>query len=255
MLIPFRGRLKRHISSLRVSISGEQTKETDEGVGYRFLSGLQNFVVVGNRFINKSIYGKTANPTGMSQKPRFFVIARRNDEAIQLLSVISELLHFVRNDEIGLSRHPRNVGRKIFRIRYGIPLGMIPVCRPADMSSSVDMPGVSQKACPVVIARRNDEAIRLFSDISGLLHFVRNDESGLLRHPLIIRQLQNFVSGSFYFQRTNKRNRRRRQIKFGRVRALRATPNQIGRSLPSGVAFIGQCIRWGCLESTQPTPS
>jgi hypothetical protein len=32
----------------------------------------------------------------------------------------------------------RNVGRKIFRIRCGIPLGMIPVCRPADMSSPTD---------------------------------------------------------------------------------------------------------------------
>jgi hypothetical protein len=38
----------------------------------------------------------------------------------------------------------------------------------------------------VVIGRRNDEAIRLFSGIFGLLHFVRNDESGLLRHPLHI---------------------------------------------------------------------
>jgi hypothetical protein len=38
---------------------------------------------------------------------------------------------------------------------------------------------------PVVIARRNDEAIRLLSDISGLLHFVRNDESGLSRQPLL----------------------------------------------------------------------
>jgi hypothetical protein len=40
----------------------------------------------------------------------------------------------------------------------------------------------------VVIGRRNDEAIRLFSVISGLLHFVRNDESWLSRRPLIIRQ-------------------------------------------------------------------
>jgi hypothetical protein len=30
--------------SLVVVISGEQTKETDENVGYLFLSGLQNFV-------------------------------------------------------------------------------------------------------------------------------------------------------------------------------------------------------------------
>jgi hypothetical protein len=44
---------------------------------------------------------------GVSQKPQFFVIARRNDEAIRLLSGISGLLHFVRNDEIGLSRHPQ----------------------------------------------------------------------------------------------------------------------------------------------------
>jgi hypothetical protein len=43
--------------------------------------------------------------------------------------------------------------------------------------------GVSQTAYSVVIARRNDEAIQLFSGVSELLHFVRNDESGLLRHP------------------------------------------------------------------------
>jgi hypothetical protein len=47
---------------LVVLISDEQTKENDEGVGYCFLSGLQNFDIGGNRFINKSIYGKTANP-------------------------------------------------------------------------------------------------------------------------------------------------------------------------------------------------
>jgi hypothetical protein len=41
------------------------------------------------------------------RKLQNFVIGRRNDEAIQLLSVISGLLHYVRNDEIGLSRHPR----------------------------------------------------------------------------------------------------------------------------------------------------
>jgi hypothetical protein len=46
--------------------------------------------------------------------------------------------------------------------------------------------GLSRKAYPVVIARRNDEAIQLFSDTSGLLHFVRNDEIGLLRRPLHI---------------------------------------------------------------------
>jgi hypothetical protein len=44
------------------------------------------------------------------------------------------------------------------------------------------------------------------------------------------------VIASFYFRRINKRNRRRRQIKFGRVRALRATPGQINRSFPSGGA-------------------
>jgi hypothetical protein len=53
--------------------------------------------------------------------------------------------------------------------------------------------GMSQKAYPVVIARRNDEAIRLFSGISGLLHSVRNDESGLLRHPR-----QNYLSPSSF---------------------------------------------------------
>jgi hypothetical protein len=63
----FRERLKRPVlSSVRVFIYKEQTKETDEGVGSLFLSGLQNSVVGGNRFINKSIYGKTANPKGMS---------------------------------------------------------------------------------------------------------------------------------------------------------------------------------------------
>jgi hypothetical protein len=46
--------------------------------------------------------------------------------------------------------------------------------------------GLSRKAHLVVIARRNDEAIRLFSVTFGLLHFVRNDESGLLRQPLYI---------------------------------------------------------------------
>jgi hypothetical protein len=48
--------------------------------------------------------------------------------------------------------------------------------------------GLSQKLQPVVIGRRNDEAIQVFSDISGLLPAsfpaVRNDESGLLRQPL-----------------------------------------------------------------------
>jgi hypothetical protein len=52
-------------SSLVDFISKKQTKETDENVGSLFLSGLQNFVVGGNRFINKSIYGKN----GKSQVP------------------------------------------------------------------------------------------------------------------------------------------------------------------------------------------
>jgi hypothetical protein len=56
---------------LRVFISGEQTKETDENVGSLFLSGLQSFV-----------------------------IGRRNDETIRLLSKTFGLLHSVRNDEI-----------------------------------------------------------------------------------------------------------------------------------------------------------
>jgi hypothetical protein len=38
----------------------------------------------------------------------------------------------------------------------------------------------------VVIGRRNDEAIRILSGISGLLHFVRNNEIWLSRHPLYI---------------------------------------------------------------------
>jgi hypothetical protein len=42
---------------------------------------------------------RIANPKGVSQKPQFFVIARRNDEAIRLLSGISGLLHFVTNDD------------------------------------------------------------------------------------------------------------------------------------------------------------
>jgi hypothetical protein len=79
-----------------------------------------------------------------------------------------------------LSRQPRNVGRKTNRSPERIPLGM--TCR----RDGIRVSGVSQKAYPVVIARRNDEAIQLLSVTSGLLHFVRNDESGLLRHPLRI---------------------------------------------------------------------
>ncbi|MDR1379941.1 MAG: hypothetical protein LBJ47_00505 [Tannerella sp.] len=37
-----------------------------------------------------------------------------------------------------------------------------------------------------VIARRNDEAIQFLSGISGLLHFVRNDGTGLLRRPYML---------------------------------------------------------------------
>jgi predicted transcriptional regulator len=43
--------------------------------------------------------------------------------------------------------------------------------------------GVSRKAHLLVIGRRNDEAIRILSTISGLLHSVRNDEIGLSRQP------------------------------------------------------------------------
>jgi hypothetical protein len=42
--------------------------------------------------------------------------------------------------------------------------------------TNISQKEASQKLCPIVIARRNDEAIRLFSGISGLLHSVRNDE-------------------------------------------------------------------------------
>jgi hypothetical protein len=49
--------------------------------------------------------------------------------------------------------------------------------------TNISQKEASQKFCPIVIARRNDEAIRLFSGVSGLLHFVRNDEIGLLRQP------------------------------------------------------------------------
>jgi hypothetical protein len=43
-----------------------------------------------------------------------FVIGRRNDEAIQLFSDVSGLLHSVRNDEIGLSRQPQKTERDYF---------------------------------------------------------------------------------------------------------------------------------------------
>jgi hypothetical protein len=58
---------------LVVFISGEQTKETDENVGSLFLSGLQNFAGGSNRFVNKSIYGKTLCerqiPRGCLERP------------------------------------------------------------------------------------------------------------------------------------------------------------------------------------------
>jgi hypothetical protein len=44
------------------------------------------------------------------------------------------------------------------------------------------LPGLSRKPHIVVTARRDGEAIRLLSGIYGLLHFVRNDGTGLLRH-------------------------------------------------------------------------
>jgi hypothetical protein len=62
----------------------------------------------------------------------------------------------------------------------------MPSCRHVGAVSKGDAlppPSVSRKAHPVVIARRNDEAIRLLSVISGLLHSVRNDEIGLSRQP------------------------------------------------------------------------
>jgi hypothetical protein len=124
---------------LRVFISDEQTKETDEKVGYLFLSELQNFIGGGNRFVTESIYGMTlcerqipspvrdgmsvekysvSDTEGLSRKAYPVVIARRNDEAIQLLSAFSGLLHFVRNDESNLSRQPR--------YPYAVP----PTCHP-----------------------------------------------------------------------------------------------------------------------------
>jgi hypothetical protein len=45
--------------------------------------------------------------------------------------------------------------------------------------TNISQKEASQKLCPIVIARRIDEAIRLLSTISGLLHSVRNDEYAL----------------------------------------------------------------------------
>jgi hypothetical protein len=82
---------------VRVLISDEQTKEPDENVG----SAVDNL----------RLKFQPEGRLGVSQKAHPVVIARRNDEAIQLLPAFSGLLHFVRNDEIGLSRHPQYVGR------------------------------------------------------------------------------------------------------------------------------------------------
>jgi hypothetical protein len=114
--------------------------------------------------------------SGASRKPSPVVIGKRNDEAIRL-SAISGLLHSVRNDGTGLSKNGS-----------------------WSSNSSTDMSG-SQKPSPVVIVRRNDEAIRLLSAISGLLYSVCNNESGLLRHPLFVEELlsncRNCLSKNF----------------------------------------------------------
>jgi hypothetical protein len=79
-----------------------------------------------------------------SRKPQFFVIARRNDEAIRLLSGISGLLHFVRNDEIGLLRQPlHGVGN------HAVVIGRLLTADP--MFSSVSF------VCSPEIKTTNDE--------------------------------------------------------------------------------------------------
>jgi hypothetical protein len=45
----------------------------------------------------------------------------------------------------------------------------IPPPTPSGNVTNISQKEASQKLCPVVIARRNDEAIRLLSTISGLL--------------------------------------------------------------------------------------
>jgi hypothetical protein len=60
---------------------------------------------------------------------------------------------------------------------------------------------MSRKAYLIVIARRNDEAIRLLSGISGLLHSVRNDESGLLRQPHYVKFIVCFETVSLIYNK------------------------------------------------------
>jgi hypothetical protein len=65
-----------------------------------------------------------------------------------------------------------------------------------------------------------------------------------VRRPGLSQKSRFFVIAGFYFRRTNKRNRRRRQIKFGRVRAV-ACNAQSNRALVS----VGRCTQRPYTES------